>query len=183
MYYCAIIADGMGRGEVARRTSEFVCAFMSSILGCGVSIPTALSAVNMLIKHGIDECSVGFDMFVFDLMRSDARFIKSGAAPSFIKRADSLFRISSRTVPIGVLGGVDAEQIRADIKVGDTVIMMSDGVCDTPDGSPWLIELLGGELSDSPSEIAAAILARARENNSSGDDMSVAVIKISDAKQ
>ena len=177
-YYCALIADGMGSGEVARRTSELSSSFISAMLGGGVAISTVLSMVNTVVKHGIDECSVALDMLLIDLMRPDARFIKSGAAASFIKRGSSLFRISSRTLPMGVLGGVDAEQIRADIRPGDVIFMFSDGVAEGQEGSPGLIEVLGAELPSRTEDIAEYILKRAAEQGRGTDDMSVVVLKI-----
>ena len=176
--YCAMIADGMGSGEIARRTAELSSSFSAAMLGTGAGISGVLSMVNTLVKHGIDECSVAIDTFIIDLMRPDARFIKSGAAPSFIKRGTSLFRISSRTLPMGVLGGVDAEEIRSDVHAGDTVFMFSDGVCDGHDGAAWLIELLGGNLPQGAEQIAEYVLKRSAEQGRGTDDMSVVVLKI-----
>ena len=105
-------------------------------------------------------------------------FIKSGAAPSYIKRGSSLFRISSKTAPLGPLKEVDAEIIKADVQDGDYVIMLSDGVSQNVDDTPWLPILLSKEPLGIISEFAESILRCAFENGNISDDMTVTVTKI-----
>jgi hypothetical protein len=178
MYSFAIIADGMGRGDLAKETSEFVTSFVESFMGSGAAVGTVLSAANAVMKGRREECSVGFDMFMIDKLKAQASFVKSGAAPSYIKRQESLFKISSRTVPMGLLASVDAEMISADVRAGDYVIMVSDGVISESESEGWLIEYLNRPAKKSPSEYAEGIIRAAMSRGGRRDDMSVAVLKI-----
>jgi len=180
----AIICDGMGTGEVAGRTSAFVCELLSALLGAGASVGTMLHLANTLIRsgasaEGAEECSTTVDLFEIDTVSGEAVFTKCGAAPSYIKRKGSLFRIKSETMPLGLLKSVDAERIRAEVGDGDYIIMMSDGIS-RPDAedTPWLVELLNKPFSGEVSAFAELILKEAIRNSDRRDDMSVAVLKV-----
>ncbi len=177
-----IISDGMGSGDEAKRTSEFVCDFFENMLASGGSVSTLMHALNSIIQHSGEECGATVDLFSLDLFTGEAAFVKSGAAPSFIKRGSSLFCIRSGTLPVGLMSEVNAECISAATEVGDHVIMLSDGVVN-PDGeAPWLIELLNKPIKRSLKDYATAILDAARENSGNSDDKCVAVLKIQEAE-
>ena len=180
LYSCAVIADGMGRGERAAESSEFVTSFIESLLGCGASVGTLLSLANEVMRRDAEECCVGLDMFLIDKIDSSARFVKSGAAPSYIKRGDSIFKISSRTVPMGLMANVDAEEIRADCRVGDYIIMLSDGIISEEGAESRLLELLHRCEGKTPSEYADGIIRAAMSERGRKDDMSVIVLRISE---
>ena len=73
---------------------------------------------------------------------------------------------------------VDAERIRVEVKSGDYIIMVSDGVSATPEDAPWLLEFLNMPTAKSPQDYAEAILAASMKHSRSRDDMTVSVIKI-----
>ena len=175
--YHALISDGMGSGEEAKRTSEFVSSFMKSGLDTGASVSSLIGAINITVRARAEECGASIDLFSFDLVTGEASFVKSGASPSFIKRGTSLFRIRSRTLPVGVMSEVDAERIGASVEVGDLIIMISDGVSADAE-APWLINLLhlcpGGTLED----YAQTILAEAERQSGAEDDATVVVLRV-----
>lgn len=177
-YYYALISDGMGSGEIAKETSLFVSDFLKNALRIGVEKETVIHILNRVLKARREECSATVDLFELDMLLGSATFIKSGAAPSFVKRGSSIFRIRSQTTPIGLLSNIDSERIKVDIKPGDLIIMLSDGVADEADDAPWLLLLLGEPCKDSIEDYARLILSEAKRNVTSHDDMSVAVIKI-----
>ena len=179
--FYSLISDGMGSGEVARDTSLFVSKFLLRALNFGSSKETVLHMLNYIIRRRGEECSATVDLFELDLLNGEATFIKSGAAPSFIKRADSLFRIKSQTAPIGLMKTIDTERIKVEVREGDFVIMLSDGIAETMEDAPWLIELIANSNPKSPAELGTAILEESKRRPGAEDDMSVAVIKIKGA--
>ena len=179
--FYALISDGMGSGEIASETSRFVSKFLIRGLDFGASKETVLNMLNYIIRRKGDECSATVDLFEFDLLGGEATFIKSGAAPSFVKRGDSLFRIKSQTAPIGLLKSIDTERIRVEIREGDCVIMLSDGIMQSAEDAPWLIELIANTTVTSPEEFAKKIVEEAKKRKVGDDDMSVAVLKITKA--
>ena len=111
-YFYALISDGMGRGELAKRTSEFVLGFLRRALNFSASKDTVLHLLNRSVRRGRDECSATVDLFELDLYTKDAVFIKSGCAPSYVKRDTSLFRIKSQTAPIGLMSTIDTVMVK-----------------------------------------------------------------------
>ena len=177
-YFYSLISDGMGTGEAAKGASLFVFEFMKNVLSSSVSLNTALGILNEIVRNKSGECSATLDLYRFDLLSGEATFVKSGAAHSYVKRGDSLFRIRSETAPLGLMKNVDAEKIRIEIKPGDLVVMFSDGVAASPESSVWLPELLSRDFEGSIQEYADYILKEARKNSRAGDDATVSVAKV-----
>ena len=111
-------------------------------------------------------------------MRGDGTFIKCGAVPSFIKRGRSIFRMRSESAPIGLLPTVDAEKIRVEVKCGDVIVMLSDGVASSVEDSAWLLSFLGENDPTDCESYANEILKRAAANSPHSDDMTVCVLSI-----
>lgn len=177
--FYALLSDGMGTGKVAKETSSFVGAYLSQMLDSAYPTDTVLHMLSHIIRSRGEECSATVDLFGFDLIGGEASFVKSGAAPSYIKRKDSIFRIRSETAPIGLMKNVDAERIKAGIEDGDYVIMLSDGVSQSTDDAAWLLELLSKPPKSSVGEYADFILSAAVGASRFKDDMTVVVAKIS----
>ncbi len=174
----ALISDGMGKGSEAKAASLFTADFLEKVLDFSPSESLALSLLNSALASRADECSATVDLFEFDLYTKEACFIKSGAAPSFIKRGSSLFRIRSRTAPLGLLRTIDSEKISAQVFAEDYIIMLSDGAFQGSEDSPRLIELLSHDKSRTPAELAEKILKEVKGSSSTRDDITVSVIKI-----
>lgn len=175
--YFSLISDGMGSGEGAHATSMFVADFLSRMLEFGAGAESSLSLLNNLVRRRREECSATVDLFSLDLISGEAVFYKCGAAPSYVKRGTSLFRIRSRTSPLGLMSQLDAERIRVEVESGDYIIMFSDGV--SPDGeATWLLDLLSCPAPIDPSEYARTLLEGAKRNSGTNDDLSVLVTKI-----
>ena len=177
--FYSLISDGMGKGALAKDTSSFVTEYMKGALEFMADKETVIRLVNSVIRSRGAECSATVDLFELDLVTGDAVFMKSGAASSYVKRESSIFRIRSRTAPIGLTKTIDSERIKVEVKAGDYIIMLSDGIVDSFDDAPWLLELLSRDALRDESEYAHLILSEAVKSSTSGDDMSVTVIKVS----
>ena len=176
--FFALISDGMGKGRVARDTSQFVCAFLERALDFGASFDTVLHLLNNAMLRRREECSATVDLFELDLITGEATFVKSGSAPSFIKRDSSIFRIKSSTAPIGLMKSIDSEKIRVEVRGGDILVMLSDGVVQSAEESTWLVELLSRKPKANLKEYAELILSEAKKYSASGDDMSVVLVRV-----
>lgn len=56
--------------------------------------------------------------------------------------------------------------------------MFSDGIAEIAEDAPWLLLLLGEAPMENLKEYAEYIISEAKKNGSSGDDMTVTVIRI-----
>ena len=179
-YFYSLICDGMGSGELAQKTSEFSTEFIKAAADAGAIKDAEIHMLNHSLRTRNEECSATIDLFELDLLNGKGLFIKSGAAPSYVKRESSIFRIRSQTAPIGLLRTVDTEKIRLEIKAGDHIIMLSDGIADATEDAPWLLLLLGEAPKKNLQEYADSILNEAIKKSHSRDDMTVTVIRIED---
>lgn len=180
--FYALISDGMGSGSDAAMTSGLCSMFLEKLLSGGNNKTIALQLLNNFIRSKSVECSATVDLAEIDLLTGEASFAKSGAAPSFVKRGTDIFKLQSKTIPIGIIRELDSEQLRFTLMTGDVVVMISDGVASGFEESGWLIDLLDENWTDDLDEMNRRILEGAKENNLRTDDMTVCLIRVTDAK-
>ncbi len=180
-YFYTLVSDGMGSGRDAALISGISSMFLEKLLSAGCPMKSALEMLNCFVRGSEGERFTTVDLMEADLYTGRARFIKSGAAPSFVVRGGQLYRLHSKTVPVGIMRALDAESIAFDLKDGDTVIMMSDGVTGSYEECPWLYDMLSSGLIniENPSAAARIIGEAAVKNTGRDDDITVCVMKIS----
>lgn len=182
-YFYCFICDGMGSGPQAALTARVCRVFLEKMLYCGNDKTTTLEMLNMFLKNKGTECFATVDLLEIDLHLGTASFIKSGAAPSYILRDGSLFRIASGTLPIGILPDISAELTEFDLKTGDIIVMASDGVAgdfETEDGKnpSWLADFLTENRSGDLPSMAEKIMLAAKKSDRRSDDMTVELIRL-----
>lgn len=178
--YYMLICDGMGTGGEAALTSRLSAAFLRQLLCAGAQMNAALTMLNSYLRHRNMECSAGIDLMEIDRYTGEAKFVKSGAAPSFVLRDGRLFRLCSKTVPIGILRALDAEMIRFELRPGDSIVMLSDGVSENFEDAAWLCDMLVSPavLEQTPEDIAERIVRAAVYGEGRRDDVTAAVVRV-----
>ncbi len=182
-YFYALISDGMGSGREAAITSKICSMFIERMLSAGNSPSVTLEMLNGFLRsrgNRSGECSATVDLVQIDLITGKAYFIKSGAAPSFVLRSGNLYKLQSKTVPIGIMPEVDAEKIGFDLIGGDVLVMLSDGVAQSLEDGVWLANLLTYEWEDDLNAMADKILDNAALTNKRSDDMTVTLVRVHD---
>ena len=175
--FYAVVNDGMGSGRAAAAKSAKAALFLEKMLAAGNDVTAALELLSAMVRTDREEGFTTVDLFALDCFTGRGTFFKSGAAPSFVKRGERIFKIRSRTVPIGILEDVDAEKTTFACEDGDAVVMLSDGVTEDIEEPLWLCEFLcGADLA--AADAAARILAEAKRHTLCRDDMTAAVIHI-----
>lgn len=124
------------------------------------------------------ECSATLDLMELDLIGGKASFYKSGAAPTYVFREGSLFKLRSKTLPLGIIRELDAKKISFDVGDGDTIVMVSDGVTGGKEECPWLFDLLKKSVGNEDTERIAELICQRAERENSADDISVVIAKI-----
>ena len=191
--FYALLCDGMGSGRSAALTSASCAVFLERVLRAGVSVRTALRMLNHYLRDRVvspeDECCSTVDLLSLDLYTGQARFYKSGAAPSIVLRDGRVYRLAAHTVPIGILQAIDVQTIPFDLVAGDRILLLSDGITDIEaqannqqaasarGTSDLLTEFLSGELPSDDGQLADALISLAREHGSC-DDLSVISVRI-----
>ena len=183
--FFALVSDGMGSGREASETAEICTGFLHGMLSRGGVNCEILSALNGFLcrrnEGSAHECSATVDLMELDLIKGEASFYKSGAAPSYVFREGSLFKLRSRTMPIGILRDTEIKSFNFELSEGDVVVMMSDGVTGGKEECPWLFDLLRQNLENSGLERTADLIMKYAVGHGSDDDISLSVIRIEKA--
>lgn len=180
-YFYALISDGMGSGEEASLTSDITTIFLERMLSAGSRPETALAMLGSFLRQKNtgtgSECSATVDLMALDLFDGDAVFFKNGAAPTYVIRGGTVYKLRSRTMPLGILKDAPADALRFRTHPGDVVVMVSDGVTHGNDECPWLIDLLSAPLPPNMDALRLNILNHAIASGSP-DDMSAIALRV-----
>lgn len=159
-----MISDGMGTGVQAALKSGTAISILSRLLEIGFARDTAIDAVNtiLMLQNG-EESFVTLDMCFIDLYDSTADFIKTGAAPSFIKKQHKVKVIKSSSLPVGMLQNVEKSISTEHLGNGDMIILASDGLLDADNKTDlnWLTSLLAESEITDPQQMAEYLLNKA----------------------
>ena len=179
--FYALISDGMGSGAEASLTSEICAMFLEKMLSAGNSVELSIRMLNSFIRQknsgSGEECSATVDLLALDLMSGQAIFAKNGAAPTYVVRDEHVYKLKSRTLPIGILKDSEPRFLKFRMHPGDVVVMVSDGVTLGNDECPWLMDLLADPLPASMDDLRLDILRSALASGSP-DDLSAIAIRI-----
>jgi stage II sporulation protein E len=182
-FFYGFICDGMGSGREADVTARIGKTFLEKMLACGNKKSTTLDMLNTFISNKNTECFSTVDLLEIDLLHGKASFTKSGAVASYIVRKGTVYKISSDTMPLGIVPEVSAEVTEFSVCDGDLIVMCTDGVCTDPEsedgeGAIQLVDFLEREYSRDVGKIAESILSDAARACGRGDDMTVGVFRV-----
>lgn len=179
------LSDGMGTGYGAATQSKAVINMLESFFDSGFDKEMAVNLVNSaLVLKSNEDLSCSIDMSIIDLFNGEVEFVKIGAAPTYIKRADKVDIIRAATLPAGILPGIDAELARRCVEAGDMIIMVTDGIVDSfagdLTGERSLMKFIQRMDCLNPQKVADCILEEANKccQNKPCDDLTVLVAKV-----
>ncbi|CAM3969380.1 stage II sporulation protein E [Mesobacillus zeae] len=183
--YAIAISDGMGNGERAHTESQETLMLLQQILQSGIEEKVAIKSVNSILSlRTTDEIFSTLDLAVIDLQNAYSRFLKIGSTPSFIKRGSKIIKIQASNLPMGILQDVEVDVVSEQLKAGDLLIMMSDGVFEGPkhveNYDLWMKRKIQELKTEDPQGIADVIMEEVIRSRSNliEDDMTVVVAKI-----
>ncbi|MGM9986994.1 MAG: stage II sporulation protein E [Bacillaceae bacterium] len=183
--YALAISDGMGNGDRAHLESTETLKLLKKILKSGIDEEVAIKSINSILAlRTTDEIYATLDLAMIDLQDASAKFLKIGATPSFIKRGQNIMKIESSNLPIGIIEDLDLDTVTEQLKAGDILVMISDGIYEGPkfveNHEAWMKRKLKELKTDDPQEVADYILDSVIHSNDKiiNDDMTIIVAKI-----
>lgn len=183
--YALAISDGMGNGERAHVESNETLELLRNVLQSGIEETVAIKSVNSILSlRSTEEMFSTVDLAMIDLQDATTKFLKVGSIPSFIKRGREIIKIEANNLPMGMFQEFDVDVVCEQLKAGDLLIMMSDGIYDAPkhveNKELWMKRILREIQTDDPQEMADVILERVirAADGAIEDDMTVVVAKI-----
>ncbi|MET3700074.1 stage II sporulation protein E [Bacillus oleivorans] len=183
--YAIAISDGMGNGERAHHESNETLQLLRKILLSGIEEKVAIKSVNSILSlRTTDEIFSTLDLAIIDLQDASSRFLKIGSTPSFIKRGNQVKKIQASNLPIGIIQEFEVDVVSEQLKAGDLLVMMSDGVFEGPrhveNYELWMKRKLKELQTDEPQEIADLIMEEVIRSGTGEikDDMTIIVAKL-----
>ena len=167
----------MGNGGRAAVDSIMTCNFILKLLKAGFGFNAALKLINsaLLVKAG-EESLATLDIGCIDLYTGVTRFLKAGAATSFVTRNRKTVMVGSDSLPVGILQGISYNENEIKLQDKDLIVMVTDGaVSVTPE---WLKDEISLICELPPKEIATRIATLAKKRNGNDDDITVLAAKI-----
>ncbi len=180
--FAAVLADGMGSGDMACSASGLVVELFEQFLTSGFSLNGAAQMINGALLSSARETDVStLDACLVNLYTGVCSLMKAGASGTYVKRDNRIEKLEAAGLPLGVFGQLEALEMRCELMHGEYVIMLSDGVsdCFTRPGAEALFEDMLARLEvREPGEMAHAILRQAiyQSEGRIADDMTVLVI-------
>ncbi|MBV8516740.1 MAG: SpoIIE family protein phosphatase [Acidobacteria bacterium] len=180
-------------------------------LSTGLVMAMVKAAITTLVEEGADEASLfqrlnelvfrsterrafmTLAFTIFDLERGTIRHTNAGHLyPYLVRRGvDTPISIESPSLPLGVRSTMAAQTAEVDLKEGDAIVYLSDGIVEAQDengdplGFEQLERLLAANSDRSPSDLRDAILdavARHSGTRAADDDRTVMVIRFDNLK-
>lgn len=183
--FAVALSDGMGNGERAKMESSTALTILQQLLQSGMDEELAIKSVNsVLLLRSTEEMFATIDVALIDQYNALTTFLKTGSTPSFIKRGSEVMTISVHNLPVGILQDIEVDLIQLQLKPGDTLIMITDGIYDAPGPAVnkelWLKRLIMEIDTTDPQEFADLLLDKVvrYDQGEIKDDMTVVVATI-----
>ncbi|MDQ0177891.1 stage II sporulation protein E [Bacillus chungangensis] len=183
--FAIAISDGMGNGERAHHESNETLLLLKKILKSGIEEQVAIKSVNSILSlRTTDEIFSTLDLAVIDLQHAKMKCMKICSTPSFIKRGTKVIKVEAGNLPMGILQDFDIEVVSKQLKAGDVLIMMSDGIFEGPNHVEnheiWMKRKIRQMETNEPQEIADLIMEEVIRGRSGyiDDDMTIIVARI-----
>lgn len=183
--YALAISDGMGNGRRAHMESKETVKLLQKILQSGIDEEIAIKSINSILSlRTTEEMFTTLDLAMIDLRDANAKFLKIGSTPSFVKRGNQVFKIEASNLPMGIIEDFEVDVVGEQLKSGDILIMMSDGIFEgakhVENHEVWMKRKIKELETEDPQEIADIIMEDVirTDNGYINDDMTIVVAKV-----
>ena len=173
-HFIMILSDGMGTGGRAAVDGAMASGLMARLVKAGFGYNCSLKILNssMLFKS-TDESLATVDIASIDLYTGTTELYKAGAAPSILRRNGRTGKAESTSLPAGILRDVSFDTALIKCKVGDIVVLLSDGA--TSEGCDWIRQEIEAFRDGKAQDLAEhlCMCARRRRTDKREDDITV----------
>ena len=181
--FLAVLSDGMGSGEYANKVSSTAISLIEAFYRAEMPEGTVLETINKLLSFNRDERFACIDIAQINLNDGRAEFIKIGSPIAVIMRAGEIKILESSSLPLGILDNLHPTVLKENLKAGDVVVFMSDGITSAFPSTTELYDFLQTLKPLNPQTLADNILkgALVKTDGVAQDDMTVLCVRIFNA--
>lgn len=181
--FYAISADGMGSGAEAQYESAAALRLLTSFLKAGFGAKTAIGILNSSMCLNMNnEIYSTVDLLCVDLYTGRAELYKIGSAETLMYNGDEARAIASVSAPAGIIQDINPEKKRLELKEGDVILMMTDGITEagyTVSKTDWIKNIII-KPHDNMEQLAREVMDTALQKSRGvpKDDMSVIALRL-----
>lgn len=178
------LSDGMGSGKYAKKVSATAISLIEAFYRAEMPEGTVLNTINKLLSFNRDERFTCIDIAAINLSSGMADFVKIGSPAGIIVREGEIKVLESQSLPLGILENLRPTVCTEQLRAGDIVVFMSDGITSAFSSTTELYEYLQGLKPLNPQNLADTILKTAKEKAKTvTDDMTVLCTRIFETKR
>lgn len=173
------IADGMGHGKMAGKTSNMILELIKNLFVIGIDLEIIIDSINkLLLPVGLENFST-LDAVIVDLRLRKCTFIKLGSSVSLIKHETRTDVITSESLPVGIVQNLKPTITTKNIQVGDIIILASDGVVDCfGEIDNYKVFINDQKINNLQRFTDNIIFELSNQPNNHRDDMSIIALKL-----
>lgn len=178
--YLAALSDGAGSGYRAKKESEGALDLLEAFWEADIKREEMFLIMNrLLLLKGEKEDYSTVDVTELDLENGVLYWTKIGAVPGYIIRENTVEKIESGALPMGIVTKINPVTTKKLVKQGDIIVLVTDGIYDglNNGNEDKLQEMLLPLNKETPKNIADKILDSALSTDIN-DDMTVLVLKV-----
>lgn len=124
-----MLSDGMGTNDLAKRESDRLIQMMQECLTHNMDPETAMHTMHYVLSLKNDsDMYATIDFALVDLQLGDLWCWKAGSMTTYVLRGSELFKIESKSAPIGFLPDFSVDTEMISLLSEDIIVMISDGL-------------------------------------------------------
>jgi stage II sporulation protein E len=174
------LCDGMGSGFQAYKNSQTAISLFECFYKSGLPRESCLDLANKILSACAEESFATLDCAIFDLHTGSCDSIKIGASCGFIISDNQVKVLENDCLPLGILDQIQPTMHSLQLKSGDILLLLSDGITDAFFSNTDAVDFLLTQTTKNPQTLANNLLEEAIKNyrGEAKDDMTAVCVKI-----
>ena len=128
-----IVADVSGKGVSAAVVASILQGMLYSQLARDSSLPEMIAAVNRFLCDKVGGQKYATLVIARLLGSGELELINCGHVPPLLISGDGVTKLEDGNLPVGLVPGVDFQATRLQLKPGDRLVLVTDGVTEAED--------------------------------------------------
>ena len=130
-----IVADVSGKGVSAAVVASILQGMLYSQLARDSALPEMIAAVNRFLCEKVGGQKYATLVIARLLESGELELINCGHVPPLLVSGDSITKLEEGNLPVGLVPGADFHAARIQLKPGDRLLLVTDGVTEAEDDS------------------------------------------------
>ena len=128
-----IVADVSGKGVSAAVVASILQGMLYSQLARDSPLPEMIAAVNRFLCDKVGGQKYATLVIARLLQTGEMELINCGHVPPLLISGDSITRLEDGNLPVGLVAGAEFQSTRLQLKPGDRLLLVTDGVTEAED--------------------------------------------------